>query len=264
MMDAAIPSPFHQGQLIGRGVTIELLRRKDAYVLLLMMGIFLVGTMTVRILGVEEPATGTFLLNLGMSLAFYAAHLLTLLLSARQLPDEIENRTIYPLLAKPVDRTVLILAKWAACAVCGTGILAVLTALGWFPAPRMESYSPGTLWQALALFPLSLAMLAALALCLSLLLPRAMAALIAAGLFLGSHAAIAVASRIADTHPLAAPAAWCARYLPDFNKFNLITRYTDGIAPLGSAAFGGLLLYGALCTALYLAVAAALFRRRPL
>jgi ABC-type transport system involved in multi-copper enzyme maturation permease subunit len=264
MTDAALISPIRAGRLIGRGVALELLRRKDAYVLMLMMSVFLVGTTAVRIVGVEAPAAGTFLLNLGMTLAYYAAHLLTLLMSVRQMPDEIEHRTVYPLLAKPLDRTVLVVGKWMACAACGTAILAVLMLLGWLPAPRMESYHGGVCLQALLLLPVSLAMLSALGVCLSLMLPRGLAAVVAVGLFFGSHAVIGLAARAADAHPVAAVAAWCAHYLPDFTKLNLITRYTDGIGPLEPAAFGGLLLYGALCTALYLAVAAVLFRRRPL
>lgn len=262
MKDATKVTPLRAGVLIGKGVLIELQRRKDLYVLVFLMSLFLVSVLVARIIGIQEPATATFLLNLGMSLAVYAAHLLTLLLALRQMPDEIEHRTLYPLLAKPVGRATLVVAKWAACAACGTAAVGVLLLLGGLPVPRLEAYATGTLLQTLVCLPISLSMLAALALCLSLILPRGTAAVVAGGLFFGSGALIGLAGRVADSGLPGTLLAWTALYLPDFGKLNLVTRYTDGIPPLGPAAFGGLLLYGALCTALYLAVAAALFQRR--
>ena len=263
-MDATLVSPLRSTALIGRGVFIELIRRKDVYVLLFLMMVFLIGVSAIRMVGIEQAATGTFLLNLGMSLAFYAAHILTLLLMARQIPDEMEHRTLYPLLAKPVERDVLLLAKWLACAVCGAGVLGVLMLLGWLPVPRLEVYHPGTGAQMLTLLPVSLALLAGITLCLSLLVPQGVTLVISGGLFFAGPHLLALVRRVAADQAVWQPAVWLSGYLPDFGKLNLITRYTDGIAPLGMGEFTGLLAYGALFTALSLALSAALFRRRPL
>ena len=59
-------------------------------------------------------------------------------------------------------------------------------------------------------------------------------------------------------------AGWCAAYLPDFSKLNLITRYTDGIAPLAPGEFLGLFAYGVLFTLAALSVAIWRFRSRSL
>ena len=263
-MDAMLVSPLRATALIGRGVFIELIRRKDVYVLLFLMCVFLIGVLAIRTVGIEQAATGTFLLNLGMSLAFYSAHILTLLLMARQIPTEIENRTLYPLLAKPVDRDEVLLAKWLACAVCGILVLTALMLLGWLPVPRMEEYHPGTGAQMLTLLPLSLALLAGVTLCLSLVTPKGVTVVLAGGLFFAGPQLIALAQRAASGSGLGQPVAWLSGYLPDFSKLNLITRYTDGIAPLGTGEFIGLVAYGALFTAVSLAISASLFRRRPL
>lgn len=263
-MDMAIPSPARAVRLIGGGVFIELTRRKDAYVLLFLMLLFLVAMLAVKIVGVEQAATGTFLLNLGMTLAIHAAHLLTLLLAVRQIPDEIENRTLYPLLAKPVGRDTLVTAKWLACAVCGTLVLGVLLFLGWAPAPHLEAYSAATLLQALCLFPLSLALLAALALCLSLVTPRAVVLLLAGGLYFAGPSLLAMARQHAAANEALRPLVWISAYLPDFSKLNLVTRYTDGIGPLSAIEFLGLAAYAAVFISLLLMLAVRVFRRRPL
>lgn len=257
-MTADSISPLRSVRLIGRGVFLELARRKDVYVLLLLMGVFLLTLLAVTVVGIEHPSTGTFLLNLGMSLAVYAAHVMTLLLMARQIPDEVEQRTLYPLLSKPLDRDTLLLGKWAACAACGALVLGILLLLGWVPAPRMETYHPGTLAQTLCLLPLSLGLLASLALLLSLVLPRAMALAAGAALYFGGGHVIAFLEQRAPT------AAWLGRYLPDFSKLNLVTRYTDGIEPVAAGTFLGLCAYAVAFSAAFLALATWIFRRRPL
>ena len=263
-MQHALPSSARAVRLIGGGVVIELTRRKDVYVLLFLMGLFLMVTLAVRLVGVEQAATGTFLLNLGMTLAVHAAHVLTLLLAARQVPDELENRTLYPLLAKPVRRDTLLLAKWLACALCGSLVLGVLMLLGWGPAPRLETYSALTLFQALALLPLSLALLAALALALSLFVPRGTALLAAGGLYFAGPPLLALLHDRAAGVAQPVPLAWLAAYLPDFAKLNLVTRYTDGIGPLPASTFTGLAAYAAVFTIVLLTAAICRFRRRPL
>lgn len=263
-MDLAIPSTARAMRLIGGGVFIELIRRKDAYVLFFLMLIFLAAMLAVNLVGIDQAATGTFLLNLGMTLAVHAAHILTLLLAARQIPDEIENRTLYPLLAKPITRDTLLAGKWLACAVCGTLVLGVLLSLGWIPAPRLEAYSAATLLQALCLLPLSLAMLAALALCLSLAMPRAVALLLAGSLYFAGPSLFEMIRQHAVTREALRPVTWLTAYLPDFSKLNLVTRYTDGVGPLAAPEFLGLAAYAAVFAVLLLFLSARMFRQRPL
>jgi len=264
-MSAAPTVPVSRAcSLLCRAVFIELVRRKDVYVLLSLMAVYSVGVISCTLVGIDNASTGTFLLNLGMTLSYYAAHLLTLVLTARQIPDELENRTIYPLLAKPIGRGVLLCSKWGACVLCGMIALTGLWLLGVMPVPRMETYQITTLIQTLLLFPVSLALLAAIALLISLVAPRGVV-LVGAGLifFFGDKIG-GLVERGAESSVWLTPVAWLTAYLPDFSKLNLITRYTDGIGPVPGAEYVGLLLYGSIITVFGLALSNAIFQRRAL
>jgi ABC-type transport system involved in multi-copper enzyme maturation permease subunit len=250
--------------LVVRSIFIELLRKKDFYVLLILMGLYLLGVYIVSVVGVDSPTIGTFLLNLGMSLSSICAHILVLLIASGQVPREMENRTLYPLLAKPLKRWQYLTGVWMAAAACGALTFFILGALAWGFTPKMEYYSLAMLLQAIFLQVVSLGALAALTLLLSLLVPRGVnMILVALVAVFGSSVTSIVSARFAET-PVASLVHWVMAYVPDFSKLNLITRYTDGIAPLGTGPFIGLLIYGGIITGLCLAVAVWRFDRQPL
>lgn len=251
--------PWRSVQLVGRGVFIELLRRKDLYVLAFFMCLFLLGVGVVQVVGIENAATATFLLNLGLTLAYFSAHVLTLLLTARQMPDEVDNRTLYPLLAKPLERRHLLAGKWAAATASGTLVYLALFLVAWGFTPRHGAHSAGCLLQMLMLQPLSIAMLAAFALCGSLFMPRAVNLVLLLALFLGGSTVSGLLRvRIGTAFE------WILVYLPNFSNLNLTIRYTDGIVPLGVMELVSIMAYGLVFTALALSLAAWRFERRAL
>ncbi len=256
---------YNQLTLIIRGVMIESIRRKHLYILLMVMGIFLCGVFAVSLAGIHKAATAAFLLNLGMSLAGYCAHILTLSLALRQIPDELDNRTLYPLLARPVRRTTLLYSKWLACTLCGSLVLFLLFLMGWMPVPNKGNiYSVGLLIQLLMLQLCSIGLLAALAVMLSLFVPRGLNLVLCAGwYFFGQNIATLIRNSLHanTTQPIV---AWLLAYLPDFSKLNLIVRYTDGIAALDWPAFLGLLTYSAVFIAFVMLMAALRFDHRQL
>lgn len=247
--------------LIVRGVSLEILRRKEFYVLLLLAGLYALGVVVVNVVGVENAATATFLLNLGLSFACLAAHMLVLLTASRQIPDEMETRSLYPLLAKPVLRSQYILGKWVAVWAGGGVALLVLLAAAWAPTPKMQQFSGALLFQVIILQFVSLAMTASLALLLSLFTPKAVNVVLVALVYLaGDRLASLIRSRAAGRGVV----EWLTYYIPSFTDLNLVTRYTDGIGALGAVEFLGLMLYGAICAVAALALATVVFDRRPL
>ncbi|MFU8779487.1 MAG: ABC transporter permease subunit [Kiritimatiellia bacterium] len=245
-------------RLIGRGVWLELLRRQDLYVCGMVMLVFLLGVLVMRIVGIENPATGTFMLNMGMGLATICAHVLLLLLAIRQFPSEIENRTLYPLLARPVRRADLVLAKWLAVAGCGMVVYGILAGLAWVSVPKLETYHPVMLSQMLLLQLLSLGLLAALGILFSLIMPRGMALLVGGGLYFTGAGLRRLAGQAGGWR------RFFAGYVPDFGTLDLTTRYTDGIAPLGGGDLIALLGYAVVLLLVCVAVAMFVFERRRL
>ncbi len=244
--------------LLGRAVWIELVRRQDLYLCLLLMVVFVLGMLMARIVGIDAPATGTFMLNMGLTLASALAHIVTLLLAARQFPDEIEHRTLYPLLARPVRRVDLVLGKWLPASLCGIGLYSLLVLVAWGSVPKLETYLPATLGQLVVLQWLSLLFVGALGLGLSLLLPRAPALLVAGACYFGGAT---IRRLVGAEHSWL---RWIGGYLPDFTLLDLTTRYTDGIGPLTWVGFGAAMGYGVVCTAFWIGLGMLCFERRRL
>ncbi len=95
---------------ISREMLMELIRKKDFYVLLILMLVllgFLSSQSFFQVQGVER-----YIRDFGYSLVMFFSFLIAVIFCAKQLPAEIESRTIYPLLAKPLSRFKLILGKY--------------------------------------------------------------------------------------------------------------------------------------------------------
>ena len=91
-------------------VWLEMLRRKDVYVLLILLAAFLVTLMAFNLFGLGQAVS--YLKEIGMLLAWVCSWILAVSVSTRQLPQEERQGTIFILLAKPVSRAEIILGKW--------------------------------------------------------------------------------------------------------------------------------------------------------
>ena len=96
------------------GVVIkELFRRKDFYVLFVLTA--LITFMAGSVVFFQDPNIVRYIKDICMFLIWISALLITIVTAARQIPAERENRTIFPLLAKPVTRGQVILGKFLGC-----------------------------------------------------------------------------------------------------------------------------------------------------
>lgn len=239
--------------LIARASMLDAVRRRDLAVLGIFAGLLLAFLVAARWTGLEKPAAGTFLLNMSLTLVLFATHLTTLLVAARQFPEELEQRTLYPLLARPVRRLDVVLGKWAAAWMMGCGLLLGLLLPVLLLAPQLEYYDPRTLTQMLALQPLALMTTAAVSVALSLALPRGLAVAAALLLVFGADHL----TRFAARFPL-------AHMLPNPSRLNMTVRYTDGIGPLSAGQWTALAGAGLLWTLALLMLAGRHFSRRNL
>src|SRR5258708_102061 len=104
---------------IARIVVMELYRRKDFYVLFVLTALITVLMGSVSLF--HDSHIVRYLKEMCLLLIWICSLVIAITTTARQIPMERESRTIFPLLAKPVTRTQVILGKflgcWLACAV---------------------------------------------------------------------------------------------------------------------------------------------------
>ncbi len=144
-------------------VWLEVLRRKDLYVLVILLGAMLAALVSLDVFGLEG-ATG-YVLDVGLLLAWLAGVILAIAVSARQLPQEEARGTIYSLLAKPVARWQVIVGKWLGAWSVSSVALAAFYALVLAVAACRGGGWPGpVLLQAYGLHAVALAFVTALGL----------------------------------------------------------------------------------------------------
>jgi ABC-type transport system involved in multi-copper enzyme maturation permease subunit len=91
----------------------ELYRRKDFYVLFVLTALITLLMGSVNFFNDEKIVR--YLKELCLLLIWVSALVISLAMTARQIPQERENRTIFPLLAKPVTRGDVIRGKFLGC-----------------------------------------------------------------------------------------------------------------------------------------------------
>src|SRR5205085_6378203 len=104
------------------GVVIkELYRRKDFYVLFVLTALITLLMGSVRFFNDDKIVR--YIKEICLLLIWVSGLVIAIGTTARQLPAERENRTIFPLLAKPVTRGQVVLGKFAGCwLACGLAL----------------------------------------------------------------------------------------------------------------------------------------------
>src|SRR5688572_1117717 len=109
----ALSSTFNNISAVGSVVVKELLRRKDFYVLFVLTALITVVMGSVSFFNEEKIVR--YVKELCLLLIWIASLVIAVTTAARQIPFERENRTLFPLLAKPVTRAQVVLGKFWGC-----------------------------------------------------------------------------------------------------------------------------------------------------
>ncbi len=123
------------------GVVIkEMYRRKDFYVL------FVLTVLITLVMGsmnfFNDSGIVRYLKEVCLWLIWIAAFVIAIGTTARQIPAERENRTIFPLLAKPVSRAQVLLGKFLGCwLACGLALLVFYIFFGAFAGLREHKWN---------------------------------------------------------------------------------------------------------------------------
>ena len=122
------------------GVVIkELYRRKDFYVLFILTVVICLVMASVNIYNDNEVIR--YIKELCLLLIWISSLVIAITTTARQIPAEREQRTLLPLLAKPLSRTQLILGKFLGCwLVCGLVLICFYTFFGALAASREHTW----------------------------------------------------------------------------------------------------------------------------
>lgn len=146
------------------GVVIkELYRRKDFYVLFILTIIICLIMGSINVFNDKEVIR--YLKELCLLMIWVSSLIIAITTTARQIPAEREQRTLLPLLAKPLSRTELILGKFLGCWIaCGLALICFYAFFGALAASREHQWPLLNYFQAAFLHWIALGVVIALSL----------------------------------------------------------------------------------------------------
>jgi len=244
-------------------VWLEMVRRKELYVLLILLAALLAGLLSVDVFGLSG-ITG-YAKDVGLLGVWLLSWILAVNISVRQLPQEAQRGTLFSLLAMPVSRLTLILGKWLG-AWSGVGFALICFYLTLLAGVWLKGggFDANTLVQAILLHGGALAVVCALGIALSTRLNRD-AALVTAYLTTGSAFLLMprIPAMLAGTRGLESISLFGAYYLlPHFELFDLRRRLIHDWGRVGWFLIGEILLYAFLMTVVFLTLAWLGYRKR--
>lgn len=253
--------------LIGRSVLIESIRRREIYAIVLVACLLIGAVMTLDFFALEGLTK--FYREIALRVMSMTTALTVIVLSARQLPREFENRTIYPLLAKPVSRLTFLIGKLLGVQLAAVFCFALFMVVYVVGALYLHGSIPWALFgQYLYLQMLSMLVLATLAFWLSMVLNLDAAITLAVIFYLTAATYTSITTYIYELlGPVQRAVLVVLNYaLPQLALFDLSekTVHDEVWPPLSFATMAELTLYGGTFAAVYFGLALFSFRRRPL
>jgi ABC-type transport system involved in multi-copper enzyme maturation permease subunit len=244
----------------------ELYRRKDFYVLGFFLILITVGLSFANIF--HEDKVVRFVNEASLLMIWFSALFMAVAMAARQLPAEMENRTIFPLLAKPVSRAQVLLGKFLGCwLACGIALIAFYGVVGVVSDSREHELRLLSWSQALWMHWMFLAVVISMVLLGSLVFvaPSSNATItgvVILGIWWIGNKLNTIAAE--QPEPLASiifGIYYAIPHLEWFDESKLVI-HERGAAPWGACALAT--LYAAAYTALFLYAAWLMFRKKRL
>lgn len=246
-------------------VTIrESFRRKDPYVLLILTFLIVLGAGLFSRFGTE--GLGKFVKDVGFSVTNALALILCVVAAARQFPGEIQNRTLYPLMAKPVSRAQVLLGKYLGVGLMSTAVVLLFSIELFVLFKYLNIPVGGTFLQAVYLRVLSMWVIAAFTLFLSLVLTHAanvtISILLTIAMSTFNNALLTVMTELEGGVLTAFKALYWA--LPHMELFDLSKKEVHGWEPVPMWVLGALSVYAVVYASIFLALGVRRFSRLAL
>ena len=231
------------------------------FALVMIAASILVGQISI---GIEQMV----IISLGLSAISIIGLLIAVFIGVSLVSKEMEKRTLYALLAKPVRRWEFLLGKFGGLVLTLTVNTAAMAA-GLFLALSLiahnDEYRQGTVLVAVYFILLKLALVVALALLFSCYTTPLLAILCTAGLYVAGLFIAEMRTLQSKTmsHALRAMLRGLSYLLPNFENFDVMAAAAHGRA-IPAALIAQNTAYTALYCVVVLAAAAAIFTRRNL
>jgi ABC-type transport system involved in multi-copper enzyme maturation permease subunit len=231
------------------------------FALVMIAASILVGQVSI---GIEQMV----IVTLGLSAISVIGLLIAVFIGVGLVSKEMDKRTLYALLAKPVHRWQFLLGKFGGLVLTLT-VNTIAMAIGLFLALSLIKQSgehlQGSVLVAVYFILLKLALVVALALLFSCFTTPLLSILYTAGLYVAGLFVAEMRTFQSDTMSLAMRSLlrWLSYLLPNFENFDVMAAAAHGRA-IPTALIAQNTAYAVLYCAVVLAAAAAIFTRRNL
>jgi len=249
--------------LIRSGI-LETLRRRELYVLVLLMALLVLGAYSFTFFGVS--GLDIFVKDMAFTAVGLFSTILAVAMATRQIPEELSRRTIYPILARPISRSQLLVGKFLAAWVMSllSFLLMVLVAVSLLLVLGLP-LKP-LFFQYVFLKAIALLWLCAFCTCLSVTVSPSAALVLGLLLTIGSGA---FTRTFLLTFGAGGPVVnWLVAvvygFLPHYALFDSTSKLVYGWDPMPWWIVGALTLYGVVMSGFWLWVAWLRFRRQAL
>jgi Cu-processing system permease protein len=244
----------------------EMYRRKDFYVLLILTVVITGAMGSVNFF--DDDKIVRFLKEICLLLIWISSLVIAIGATARQLPAEKENRTVFPLLAKPISRSQVIIGKFLGCwLACGLALVCFYLFFAFISGSREKQWHLLNYFQAATLHWAMLAILIALTLLGSLVFtaPSSNATicfiLTAGELLLGRHLNKFALHMSQPGHGMVYSTYFAIPHFEIFDTQDLIIHNWPAI---GWRFYGIAVAYAVVYSAIFLVAACLVFRRKAL
>jgi len=242
---------------------LETVRRRDLYVLVVLTVLMVTGAYSFTFFGVS--GLEIFVKDMAFTAVGLFSTILTVSIAARQIPDELSRRTIYPLLARPVTRWQLLLGKWLTAWTTSVVCFFILCTVALLLLLVLRLTPGAILWQYIFLRIIAIGWLCGFTIFLSLYLSHGAAFLVALLLAMGSGILTrGLLMAYSSNTPLNALANVFYGILPQYALFDLTSKLVYGWKLISLSVVGALLVYGVVMGAFWLGCGWLRFRKQAL
>lgn len=248
---------------VSRVSILELFRRRDVYAALILVLVLSIPLACINFFGVEGIVR--YIREISLLLIWVFSIIITITNAARQIPGEIQRRTIYPLLSKPIGRGELVIGKFLGSTAASTGALLIFYALFIvLTGIKSQNWISPALLQGIVLHVCFVVLVNAMTILGSLLLtPSAnitCCLLVTVGILIfGAQLPETAATSEAPVNII----TWAVNaVIPHFEFFDMRLRIIHNRGTVNSGVFCMVIAYAAFYTAVFVSLTVAVFKRK--